>query len=78
MNVPEDVNTFGANFYDIYSKAFGLKGVRSASISSSYISEILHILDKENLTKRDFKKLNESLGLIGDELVLHHIVKRLS
>lgn len=78
LNMLEDINTFGANFYDIYSKAFGLKGVRSASISNSYISEILHILDKETLTKRDIKKLNESLGLIGDELVLHHILKRLS
>ncbi|HAS1708648.1 TPA: ATP-binding protein, partial [Enterobacter hormaechei] len=78
LNMLEDINTFGANFYDIYSKAFGLKGVRSASISNSYISEILHILDKETLTKCDIKKLNESLGLIGDELVLHHIRKRIS
>ncbi|SHO58729.1 AAA family ATPase [Vibrio quintilis] len=77
---PSDAGTrlqsFGANLYDIYDLSFGLNGLRSGNLSTKYIDNITSILDKEKINKSDLNKLREALVIIDDEIITHHIKKK--
>lgn len=70
--------TFGANIYDIYSYLFGMNRQRTGSISSKYIKKITGILDKEFITDDELNELKVSEKIIGNELILHYINKRIN
>jgi hypothetical protein len=69
--------TFGANLYDIYEQSFGLQQQRSGNISSKYISSIIRILDKDEITITEQEELRLALSIIDDELIENHIKKRI-
>ena len=70
--------TFGGNIYDIYRSIFELHSQRTGNLSHGYITQIINILDKPELTASDVEELNASLTIIGDKLLTHHIIKRLN
>lgn len=75
--VTDDVKTFGANLFDIYSSAFDLKGQRTGNISSKYISKILKILDGECISVEQRETLLQAASIIDDQLIKSHIIKRI-
>ena len=72
-----NIQTFGANLYDIYNSSFGLNNQRSGNLSSRYIDKILEIADKSSLTNLDVDDLKDAISIIDDELILHHIENRI-
>ncbi|WP_321837802.1 AAA family ATPase [Pseudomonas kulmbachensis] len=73
----DDLKTFGANLFDIYSAAFGLNGQRTGNLSSKYISKILAILDCDDITPPQREALIQAASIIDDELINAHILKRI-
>lgn len=71
------IQTFGANIYDIYSGPFGLNRQRTGSISSRYIKKITDILDEDIISDDKLNELKLSKEIIGNELILHYINKRI-
>jgi predicted ATP-binding protein involved in virulence len=69
--------TFGANLYDIYEQSFGLQQQRSGNISTKYISSIIRILDKDEISAIEQEELRLALSIIDDELIANHIKKRI-
>nr|WP_256530444.1 AAA family ATPase [Pseudomonas sp. 24 R 17] len=73
----DDLKTFGANLFDIYSATFGLNGQRTGNLSSKYISKILAILDCDDITPPQREALFQAASIIDDELINAHILKRI-
>lgn len=73
----DDLKTFGANLFDIYSSTFGLNGQRTGNLSSKYISKILDILDCDDITYRQRETLKQAASIIDDELIKSHILRRI-
>ncbi|WP_238217237.1 AAA family ATPase [Pseudomonas sp. PAGU 2196] len=73
----DDLKTFGANLFDIYSSTFGLHGQRTGNLSSKYISKILQILDCDDITYRQREALKQAASIIDDELIKSHILRRI-
>jgi predicted ATP-dependent endonuclease of OLD family len=73
----DDLKTFGANLFDIYSSTFGLNGQRTGNLSSKYISKILDILDYDDITYRQRETLKQAASIIDDELIKSHILRRI-
>lgn len=69
--------TFGANIHDIYRNAFEIKGQRTGNLSAKYLRTITDILDKEFISESEKLKLETSLNVIGDHLLIHHINRKL-
>lgn len=73
----DDLKTFGANLFDIYSATFGLNGQRTGNLSSKYISKTLAILDCDDITPPQREALFQAASIIDDELINAHILKRI-
>lgn len=75
--VTDELKTFGANLFDIYSSTFGLNGQRTGNLSSKYISKILEILDCDDITYHQRETLKQAASIIDDELIKSHILRRI-
>ncbi|MGF1827445.1 AAA family ATPase [Vibrio splendidus] len=75
-NIGTSLQSFGANLYDIYDLSFGLNGLRSGNLSTKYINDVISIIDKEVINKNEIRRLKEALVIIDDEIIAHHIKKR--
>ncbi|WP_167748746.1 AAA family ATPase [Pseudomonas kribbensis] len=73
----DELKTFGANLFDIYSSTFGLNGQRTGNLSSKYITKILEILDCDDITYRQREILEQAASIIDDELIKSHILRRI-
>lgn len=70
--------TFGANIFDIYRNSFEIENQKTGNISKNYMEDIIAILDKENISSTEYVRLKDSLSIIGDKLLSHHISKRIT
>lgn len=77
IDTENGIQTFGANIFDIYRDTFEIENQKTGNISKNYMEEIIAILDKEIISRDEYGRLKDSLSIIGDKLLSHHISKRI-
>ncbi|MCA1179508.1 MULTISPECIES: AAA family ATPase [unclassified Pantoea] len=78
IDAENGLQTFGANIFDIYRETFEIDNQKTGNISKNYMDKIISILDKAVITEREYLSLKESLLIIGDKILSHHISKRVN
>jgi predicted ATP-dependent endonuclease of OLD family len=75
-----DHETFAGNIYKLYEEPFFLGNQRLSLFASKKINYILENIDsKKELNKKELnnKELAQYISLIGDDVIRHHLNKRL-
>ncbi|ENE5197723.1 ATP-binding protein [Vibrio parahaemolyticus] len=71
------LKTFGANLYDVYSKAFFLDKKRFGSLADEHIDRVIHKISRNNLSDFDIEEITNFVNLIGDRLLRNQLKRML-
>ncbi|WP_199527725.1 AAA family ATPase [Pseudoalteromonas sp. bablab_jr004] len=70
-------NTFGANLYDVYSKAFFLENKRFGSLADENISRVINEIRNKDLDGFDINRIKSFVSFIGDRLLRNQLTRML-
>lgn len=70
-----EINTFGGNLYDLYSKPFFLENKRTSEFAFNKIEELIKRINKKSLTKKDKEEIKQINNFLGDEIIQYKIHK---
>ncbi|MNR34114.1 hypothetical protein D3C85_1518540 [compost metagenome] len=65
--------TFGANLYELYSKAFFLGKERTGIFAFNKIKNVLDLSEKENLTASEKEIISQYKNIIGDKIIKYNL-----
>ncbi len=77
-DIDDSSKSFAANIYDLFKDSFFMKDFMGEFAKDKITNEVIKKLEEPNLNSEDLKKMEDTINLIGDEILSTFLMNRIN